>query len=87
MITIDEAKEIVLAILDKGSVITAELKHDDEYLFFVIRPDLLEGRFDPFIKIHSETGAFSDWSPQDYPEPRAILDPMVKQADAFAARR
>lgn len=75
----DDAKEIVLNVLDNGTIITAELEHGEDYLFFAIRPDRLEGRFDPFVKVNKNTGKFSDWSPHDYPNSREILDPMIEQ--------
>ncbi len=76
MVTMDEAKLIVLGIMEKGTTITAEIKHNADYLFFAIRPDVLEGRFDPFVKVNSETGEFSDWSPHDYDDSLDILNKL-----------
>lgn len=78
MLTLDAAKKIVLSNLEKGTEITAAIDHDTEYMFIAIRPDPLEGRFDPFFKVNKETGVFTDFSPQDYENPIEILDQLLK---------
>lgn len=77
MINIEDAKKIVLFNLGEGTNITGAIEHDGEYLFIAIRPDPLEGRFDPFVKVNKKTGAFIDFSPQDYDNPLEIINKLT----------
>lgn len=77
---LEEARNLVLARLQKGTKITAALDHDTEFMFIAIRPDELEGRFDPFFKVNKETSEFMDFSPQDYDDSSEIIAQLVAQA-------
>lgn len=81
MITVEHAKRIVLSNLAWGSKITAAIEYGDEYMFIAIGPDPLEGHCDPFFKVNKRTGASTDFSPQDYDNPREIIDALVAQAN------
>lgn len=81
MITQGRAIEILMDNLGPSAVVKAVIERDNGYLFLAERPDPLEGRFDPFFKVDKESGAFIDFSPQDYENPREILDPMIAQAE------
>lgn len=74
MIDIEGAKTIVLFNLGKETKITGAIEYNGEYLFIAIRPDPLEGHFDPFVKVNKKTGAFIDFSPQDYENPLEIIN-------------
>lgn len=81
MISLESAKKIVLSNLEKGTKITAAIEYGNEYMFIAIRPNPLEGRFDPFFKVNKKTGAFIDFSPQDYDKPREILDQLLRKKE------
>ena len=72
-LTTVEARAAVLKNLPKGSRILGSTEEGDLFLFLVVSPDPLEGHLDPFFSIDKETGAFVDFSPQDYPNSRDIL--------------
>lgn len=76
MLNMQEAKKIVLDNRPTGTIIKEAILHGNEFLFLAIGPDVLEGNFDPFFKVNANTGAFTDFSPQDYPNPREILDQL-----------
>lgn len=79
MLTLEEAKKVVLRNRQDGTKITAAIEHEGDYLFIAIGPDPFEGRFDPFFKVNKSTGAFRDFSPQDYENPRDVIDPLLAQ--------
>lgn len=78
MINLDVAKQIVLKNLAPGTEIKSVVERDNEFLFIAVGPDPLEGRFDPFVKVNKVSGAFIDFSPQDYDNPRELLDSLRK---------
>lgn len=79
MITLESAKQIVLSNLQKGSKITGSIEYKGDYLFIAIGPDPLEGRLDPFFKVNKTTGDFIDFSPQEYDNPREIIDKLLSK--------
>lgn len=81
MITLPQAEKMVIAFLDPGTKITASILYGDEWMFIAIRPDVLEGRFDPFVKVNKNTGDIIDFSPQDYDNPLDILNQLAANAD------
>ena len=74
MIDLEEAKKIVLENTSYDTTIKSYLDYGSEYMFMVRRVDVLEGRFDPFIKVDKATGEMIDFLPQDYDNPLEILD-------------
>lgn len=79
MVNMEVARTIVLANLQEGTNITAAIEYEDAFMFIAIRPDENEGRFDPFFKVNKVTGAFIDFSPQDYDNPLEIINLLVAQ--------
>lgn len=79
MLTLDEAKLIVLRNRPKGTVIKSAIEYEGDYLFIAPGPDPLEGRFDPWFKVDPETGYFRDWSPQNYDKPVEVLTLLKAQ--------
>ncbi len=73
-ISIIEAHNIVLRNLPKGTEIKGSTEEGNFYLFIAIWPDPLEGHLDPFFSVDKNTGAFRDFSPQDYDQPLDILN-------------
>jgi hypothetical protein len=73
-LTLVEARQIVLKKLPAGSVVKGATEEGDFFLFLAPNPDPLEGHLDPFFSVHKTTGAFRDFSPQDFPNPVDILD-------------
>lgn len=82
METLESAKQIVMTNLGEGAEIKGVIEHEGDFLFLATWDDPHEGRFDPFFKVNKNTGAFRDFSPQDYDNPREIIDPLVAQANA-----
>lgn len=76
MFTLKEATNTLRKALVKGTVIKAGIEYGEDFLFLAIGPDELEGRYDPFYKVNKKTGAVRDFSPQDYANPREILDQL-----------
>lgn len=77
MVTIEEARDIVAKAMPKNTSINGEMEYSDSYMFLAVRDDPLEGRFDPFVKVDKATGKFSDFSPQDYPDPLLIINSLL----------
>ncbi len=73
MLTLQEARNIVLAKLPPGSEIKGSTEEGDFFLFIAVNPDPFEGHLDPFYSVNKNTGAFIDFSPQDFPNPLDIL--------------
>ncbi|MBA2727661.1 MAG: hypothetical protein H0U49_05760 [Parachlamydiaceae bacterium] len=69
----DQAVNKLLDFLEKGSVVKSVIEEEDKFLFIAHRSDLDEGKFDPFFSLDKKTGLIRDFSPQDYPEPLAII--------------
>ena len=74
--TVEQAKEIVKNTMVEGTVIHSSFLHDGDYLFLATRPDPLEGMYDPFVKVSSTSGELDTFSPQDYDNPRLIIDKL-----------
>ena len=72
-LTLVEARKIVLKNLPPGSEIKGSTEEGEFFLFLAVNPDPLEGHLDPFFSVNKNTGAFIDFSPQDYPHPVTIL--------------
>ncbi len=69
----NEAVAKLLAFLEKGSVVKSVIEEGDHFLFIAHGPDPDEGKFDPFYSLDKNTGLIRDFSPQDYPDPLAII--------------
>lgn len=74
MLTLQEARNIVLAKLPPGSKIKGETEEGIFYLFLAINPDPLEGNLDPFYSVNKNTGEFIDFSPSEYSNSLDILN-------------
>ncbi len=72
-LTLQDARNIVLKKLPRGSEIKGSTEEGDFFLFIAVNPDPLEGRLDPFFSVNKITGAFMDFSPTDYPNSLDIL--------------
>lgn len=77
-LTINDARDIVLKNLPKGSEIKGSTIEGNFYLFIATNPDPLEGHLDPFYSVNKNTGAFRDFSPQDYDQPLDILNRLQR---------
>lgn len=73
MVNLEQAKKIVLKNMPYDTTIKSYLDYGSEYMFMVRRQDLLEGYFDPFVKVDKVSGAMIDFLPQDYDNPLEIL--------------
>lgn len=80
MITLEEAKTIVHAIMGEDVDITSSMRHVNEFLFIVVTPDSVEGNYDPFVKVDIRTGAINNFSPQEYDTPREIVNTLVQNS-------
>lgn len=80
MLKVEDAELIVTEEMPLGTIVRSVILHGDEYLFIAVRPDPAEGMFDPFVKVNASTGAFSDYSPQEYDNPREIIEALDAQA-------
>lgn len=80
MITLPQAEKMVIAWLDPGTEIKSSISYGDEWLFIAVRPDVLEGRFDPFVKVNKKTGDIIDFAPQDYENPLDVLKQLADNA-------
>lgn len=78
MVTLNQAREIVLKNLPEGTKIESAIEYDGMYLFIAYRPDPLEGHLDPFFSVNPTTGYFRDFSPSDYPEPVEVINALSK---------
>ncbi len=79
MLTLEEAKAVLLMKMPVGTVIKGVYEMAEEFLFLAPGPDASEGRFDPFLKVHKLTNVVTDFSPQDYDNPLAILEQLNPQ--------
>lgn len=77
-VSLEEARLIVLNGLPDGASINGETEYEGKYLFLAPNPDPLEGHLDPFFSVEIETGYFRDFSPQDYDNPREIIDRLTR---------
>lgn len=73
-ITLQEAEEIVLQNLPTGASVVGRAEYEGMYLFLAPFPDPDEGHLDPFFSVDPNTGAFRDFSPQDYNNPGELLN-------------
>lgn len=76
MLSLSEAKNVVIKNLGSEVTIASAIEHDGLYLFIAYRDDPLEGRLDPFFSVHPKTGYFRDFSPSDYSEPLTIINAL-----------
>lgn len=79
-LTIADARILVLENLPKGTEIKGAIEEGNFYLFLAPNPDPLEGHLDPFFSVNKTTGAFRDFSPQDYDQPLQILNRLQGQS-------
>lgn len=77
MITLEQAKQILLNTRPKGTKILGSTEEGNLYLFIAPNPDPLEGRFDPFFSVDKTTGYFRDFSPTDYDNSLDILNRLA----------
>lgn len=77
-VDLSAAKAIVRSFLGEDVDIQSHMELHGDYLFLAIRNDPLEGHLDPFVKVNKETGDFIDFSPQDYPNPIAIINGLTE---------
>lgn len=78
-LSIAEARDVVLKNLPQGTEIKGETEEGDFFLFIAVNPDPFEGHLDPFYSVNKQTGAFRDFSPQDYDQPLDILNRLQGQ--------
>ena len=76
MLSMSDAEKVLLKNRPAGSEIKGKTLHEGKYLFIAHWPDPLEGTLDPFFSVDAKTGEFSDFSPQDYNNPREIIDKL-----------
>lgn len=74
ILSLTDAKQVVLRQLPSGSEIKGSTEEGDFFLFLAVNPDPDEGHLDPFYSVNKITGAFRDFSPQDYDQPLDILN-------------
>lgn len=77
-VDLSEAEAIVRSFLGEDVDIQSSMEFQGDYLFLAIRNDPLEGHLDPFVKVNKQSGAFVDFSPQDYPNPIEIINGLTK---------
>lgn len=73
-ISLEEAEQIVLTELPKGTRIVGMTTYQGMHLFLAPGPDPLEGHLLPFFSVDPQTGYFRDFDPQAYDNPLDVLD-------------
>lgn len=81
-VSIEKARQIVLHGLPEGAKIIGETEEAGKYLFLAPNPDPLEGNLDPFFSVEIDTGYFRDFSPQDYDNPREIIERLTSSGES-----
>lgn len=69
----DEASYLLKNFLGSDFVIKSVIEEGPHFLFIAHNNDPLEGTLDPFFSVNKSTKEVSDFSPQDYPDPLAII--------------
>lgn len=80
MITLQEASQLVIDKMEDGTMINSSMEYESDFLFLIVRPTGEERFYDPFVKVNRITGEVSDFSPQEYDEPRVIVNTLVRSS-------
>lgn len=77
MLTVDEATTVVLDRMGPDTVIRSVIEYQGDYLFLAVGSNPDEGEYDPFVKVNATSGKLWDFSPQDYDNPREVLEQLT----------